>query len=970
MATNESFFDSIALISSTDKNITKFGTAFAIFNNQDKTLFLTCAHVVRDVGGINCVKVNSDVGKVIVLGSADGPDDIAIIDVRCSKEIPPLFLSTDASPNDNFETVGFQSFDKQFMLRTLKGVLGNQVNLETLDFMNRVKAWDLIILDDNGLQPGYSGSPVISQANGKVIGIVSHRQGGGKKGLAISVETLEKLWLQMPPEFLDQKVVFEERQIRQVIGILPQNVTALFKNRFSEAEKLREYLKTAKIISVVGHGGTGKTALVCKVLSDIEKSNEPITGLIYFTAANLQTISLENIFTAIGRILSQEKEMIKLYNDLQMPLETRINLLISKIPKDNTYIMLLDNFERYQDDNGNILDAELAVFIEMALVQHSGLKILITTRAPLRLPITLVGLYKPLVLDQGLQIEYAIQLLYELDPDNLGGVHSADKSILYKLAEHAQCYPKALQAVVGLLREDLMLTPSDLLSEEPFSGNVINGLVRDSLSRLDDSAIKVMQGLAVYGEPISESALLYLLEPFLDIDTTQKTIRRLAQSHFITLDKVTKKFSLHPIDHAYVYQRLCSSRKQIKNIEFTREHLALRAADYFASLRLPRDKWQLMDDLHAQLSEFEQRLVATDYQGCAELLDLIDVDYLLRWGHANKVRLMREKLDGKIQKKELMITHNQSIGLAYRGLGYLEKAIIHFENMLSEARDIQDLRSQIKALNELSNAYRRLARYDKALEASQKALLVAEEFNDKEGVGNALGDIGKINWCIGNYSEADRYCTQAIDILRKVGNLNGAAYSLGCLGSTCVSTKEYNNAITYYLEALDLFKKVKNKQGEAYVYQDIGYAYLHIKDFEKAIEFESMGLKIYLEIANQRGVGHCAFILARISREKDDIDAALRYAELADSSLSETRVPESATAKALFYSLRAYSVQNRLEEARYLFEVAVNPPNTGDLQESVSFAEKAAALAKEYGDENLYYKAQKYIENHGQNTTK
>jgi hypothetical protein len=60
----------------------------------------------------------------------------------------------------------------------------------------------LEIVDDYPLQPGYSGSPVVDQTGGAVLGVVSHRHGEGKRGLAISVEALTKIWPDMPPSLI------------------------------------------------------------------------------------------------------------------------------------------------------------------------------------------------------------------------------------------------------------------------------------------------------------------------------------------------------------------------------------------------------------------------------------------------------------------------------------------------------------------------------------------------------------------------------------------------------------------------------------------------------------------------------------------------------------------------------------------------------------------------------------------------
>jgi len=160
---------------------------------------LTCAHVVNAVGGQATVKINDTQAIVVALGSEDGID-LAVLRVLGLDRIP-LSLSVACEKGKFFTTVGFQSYNKEFLFRPLNGILGEQV-LIGATLAKLIKAWDLKITDDYQLQPGNSGSPVVDGANDAVVGIVRTRQGDGKKGLAISVEALQKIWQEMPPGIL------------------------------------------------------------------------------------------------------------------------------------------------------------------------------------------------------------------------------------------------------------------------------------------------------------------------------------------------------------------------------------------------------------------------------------------------------------------------------------------------------------------------------------------------------------------------------------------------------------------------------------------------------------------------------------------------------------------------------------------------------------------------------------------------
>lgn len=192
---------SVTLVTSTETTNNRFGTGFVIAQDDEAAYLLTCAHVIDDVGGAESIDVEGSPAAVVAYGSASELD-LAVLRVPGSLDKKALPLQPTGDRDSAFLTAGFQKFGSHFLVRPLQGSLGQTVALAVRGQADRVRAWDLKIEDDYQLQPGYSGSPVLDQAGGTVLGVVSHRQGQGERGLAISVEALPKLWPEMPENLL------------------------------------------------------------------------------------------------------------------------------------------------------------------------------------------------------------------------------------------------------------------------------------------------------------------------------------------------------------------------------------------------------------------------------------------------------------------------------------------------------------------------------------------------------------------------------------------------------------------------------------------------------------------------------------------------------------------------------------------------------------------------------------------------
>lgn len=192
MPTTEKISRSIVLISSQDPENTGFGTGFIIGQGSSDAYVLTCAHVIRDVGGADQVAIDDFPTTVIASGDSDSLD-LAVLRVDGLWDKTPLEIEVGGEKGSQFEAVGFRPFDRERLVRTIHGTLGEQVGLQYRKTGERVPVWDLHIDLQDTIERGYSGSPVINPETGRVLGVISHRE-GAKKGLAICISSLSKIW--------------------------------------------------------------------------------------------------------------------------------------------------------------------------------------------------------------------------------------------------------------------------------------------------------------------------------------------------------------------------------------------------------------------------------------------------------------------------------------------------------------------------------------------------------------------------------------------------------------------------------------------------------------------------------------------------------------------------------------------------------------------------------------------------------
>ena len=199
--TPEELQKSVVLITSTDSQNGNFGTGFVVKTQGGTTYILTCAHVVRQVGGEDKVQAAGKPGIVIASGEEEGLD-VAVVRVEGLETKPSLKLEEGGGGQRDFLTAGFQKSGKTYLLQPVEGKLGTAVGIESQLLGERLQGWELKLLAENSLHPGYSGSPIVEKKSGKVMAIVTHRK-GEKKGLALAIKEVGKIW-----QFVDSEQLY------------------------------------------------------------------------------------------------------------------------------------------------------------------------------------------------------------------------------------------------------------------------------------------------------------------------------------------------------------------------------------------------------------------------------------------------------------------------------------------------------------------------------------------------------------------------------------------------------------------------------------------------------------------------------------------------------------------------------------------------------------------------------------------
>ncbi|MDJ0944256.1 MAG: adenylate/guanylate cyclase domain-containing protein [Kiloniellales bacterium] len=351
-------------------------------------------------------------------------------------------------------------------------------------------------------------------------------------------------------------------RIRNVVNVRPLDVSAVFKGRQRETKALRDYLADPLVhmVSILGRGGMGKTALATRVLADLESgqlNGSAVQGIVYLAAKSMR-ITLERLYADVGRMFDDKTaEALRLrWGNPVMSLRAKAEYLIETMTN-GLYIILLDNLEDELEADGTIEDEGLRIFVEQALIEPSGVRLVVTSRQKVRLPPAALRFTRAISLEGGLAQQEAIALLKELDPQGTLGIRDAPRQLLRRASQLTRGIPRALELLAGLLYEDPTTDLATLISDKSLFGTeVMSPLVAVGYKHLRESERRLMEALAVFNEQVDEHAIAHLIQPWVTGPDVHAGLRRLVNGYFVKYHTDTRTYSLHQLDRDYAYEQI------------------------------------------------------------------------------------------------------------------------------------------------------------------------------------------------------------------------------------------------------------------------------------------------------------------------------------------------------------------------------------------------------------------------------
>jgi predicted ATPase/class 3 adenylate cyclase/Tfp pilus assembly protein PilF len=664
---------------------------------------------------------------------------------------------------------------------------------------------------------------------------------------------------------------------------LPAQPTALL-GRETEVAAARALLEQegARVVTLTGPGGTGKTRLGLQVGAELLEAYAD--GIWYVPLAAIADPDL--VVPAIAQPLGVREVASE-------PLLTTLEEYLLK----KHALLLLDNFEQV---------TAAAPAVSALLAACPKVQVLVTSREPLRItgerelpvpPLSLPTERQVRGVPPSALIEYpAIRLFVEraqaVKPDfTLTEANAADVAAICRRLDGL---PLAIELAAARVR---VLPPGQLLTRLDKRLKVLTGGNRDLPARQQTlrAAIEWSHDLL---DP-DEQALFARLAVFSGGCTLEAAEAvcggsgDLALDVLDGLDSLTQKSLLRPEDVADGEPRftmLETIREYgLERLDATDDAETVRRAhaDYFLTLAetaepqlTSSDQVAWLNRLGAEHDNFRSALGWLEQGDASETrLRIVAALWRFWWmrGHLTEGRGWLERALAKADTlpPAVLAQALSGAGILAESQGDYDQAITLHETALGLWRQVGDRLGIAASLTNLGIIQRIYGDYERSSALHEQALSLWREIDDEGGISSSLHELGWLALNRGDYDEAENLLTQSLEMSRRFGEPSALGTVLETLGILAFYMEDYDRAANLYRESMDLWRELNDSRMIAHALANIGEAKHHQGDLDGAETLYQESLALFRELGERRGTAFALFQLGRLALMRNDANEAV-----------------------------------------------------------------------------------------------
>ncbi|HEX7102627.1 MAG TPA: tetratricopeptide repeat protein [Nitrolancea sp.] len=577
----------------------------------------------------------------------------------------------------------------------------------------------------------------------------------------------------------------------------------------------------ARVVTLLGPGGVGKTRLATAIADAVE--SEFRHGIIFVDLAPLRTATL--VGPTIAQVLGLREVGV---NDAEHVLLEFLSV--------QQLLLVLDNFEHVTAAAGLVGDIrDRCPSVTMLVTSRVPLQLRGEQRVPLQplaIPSRRDGQYRDVEASAAVHLFVAraqsVQPSFELTPTNLDDVAA--------ICARLDGLPLAIEMAAARIG---LLPPKALRKRLTSRLNVLTGGLRDlpprqrtlratidwSYGLLSEAEQRLFRGLSVFAAEWSlDAAEIVCGNETEDAPFVLDLLEGLVDGSLVRLVETE------------------DGEPRYTMLETMREFASERAREVGGTDGLSRRHAGYYLDL-AETAE--------DHLVSAEQTDWLN---RLEREHDN----LRAALGWTVQSEEAE-TGLRLAGALWRfwwQRGYLSEGIAWFDQLLKQPQAVSTV-VRARALNGAGNLNWTRGDLEKAWRLHTECLALRRELGDEAEIAKSLNNLGLVATYLERESDAVAHFEESLEMHRRIGHQRPIAGVLVNLGELVMQLGDLGRADELIQESLRLYREFGDPRGTADSLHNLGGLAGDLRQFGRARTYLAESVALYAEVGDQHGIASC-----------------------------------------------------------------------------------------------------------------
>ena len=235
-----------------------------------------------------------------------------------------------------------------------------------------------------------------------------------------------------------------------------------------------------------------------------------------------------------------------------------------------------------------------------------------------------------------------------------------------------------------------------------------------------------------------------------------------------------------------------------------------------------------------------------------------------------------------------------------------------------------ELRSNAVAF--AAGAAMRVGELARADELYSEVLELARRLGDAEGEARALSDLGTVASVRGDLPEARRLLAESVQRYRELAVPRGLAIALSNLGDVAGQEGQFDEAIALTNEGLEIQRELRDKGRQAISLYNLGFFSLQAGEVDGARDWLERAVELTFDLGYKEVMAYTLASFMRLSLLDRDARRAAHLSGIADRLLADAGLQLQPKERALFEGAKATALEQLGDEYYTIHDAAMAEP--------------------------------------------